>query len=501
MEHSRIILSDLLRQQKVTTDGYLANYCETELKELMKQIDIVMNTKTSKWEQEVKSLQQKLQTRQTECDSTRDRLEWTQTEVAKLQQNVSLAESKHRRTVQEYEKELVGVREQLLTMRREYDRLCRKHEKRQQTKVQMQEQASVEQQHSAYEIEAMRRKLNDFATKESDWGKKEEGMRCQVDALTQKNNELSSKSKSLTQALSHSQEQLQKAQEEAKLTATLKSRLNNLEVAFNQANCSVTEQFNVNVKLRESLRDLQVAHKAQYEQLLQRTTADGRSSQSVNPHGERAQLTALLQQQAVSIKAMNDNASFLDKQLGDVTAQSEQKSAELRTRLAEIDILQRENAALRSSAKERCTRESREMANGTKKLEEENATLKQTVRRLEDSLAQLHAWLDEAAARERPSPKSPKTRRRADGSAPRPDDTSPALVEFVTNVDQLLRNCSTWSENNQTELSSTERERDSVTRKFLLEEERQQNELENLLDAHMLRLQEGADKILNKLAT
>lgn len=502
METSSNLWKTLEQQQKLPSVNHLVRHCEIELAELMKQVDLEVKAKKLKWEREAESLKQSLKSKEVECETTRASLLHTKATVGELKQRLELAEGKHDQTAEHYKKEVSAVQQQLMTVKREHERLQKKHEKHQRIVSQKHEQVATEQQQSQAEIQTLQQKLSELKDREAQHQKELEDSTSRVNSLAKEKEAMKCKFDLVEQQLQALQKTLKTAQEDAKLCSTLKSRLQHLETAYSQANSKVEEQYEINLKLRDSIRELEKSYKNQAEKY-HKLREDSRTEAGAE---KESQLLSLLQRQATSFRNVNDKTYSLELQLKEMTAKSEKQSLEHDSLLAEVKALRRENQILKDTIAEepKCGHNHNEQ-NRLSELEAENEQLRINISELEKTQMQLQMNLSESRKASSALPlvlvEFQKVRTERDELAKlanRSRKAETAVADFMSNVQQLLSDSATWNDNNQLH-GGDGNKGNLVTEKFLGEEECHQKRLEILLDSHMESLQTEAQKIVNNL--
>ncbi|XP_030073005.1 centrosomal protein of 63 kDa isoform X2 [Microcaecilia unicolor] len=150
--------------QKQESRGRLLTSCETELQELMRQIDIMVLHKKSEWESQTRAISALLKLREQELASAREMLEQSHREVGKLQQQLDSLGRVKQSLSEEYEHQLGKVQEELIRLKRSYEKLQRK-----QLKEAREEAKSKREDHT--EVNRLSRKTEDFCQKSLDWEK------------------------------------------------------------------------------------------------------------------------------------------------------------------------------------------------------------------------------------------------------------------------------------------------------------------------------------------
>ncbi|XP_053312511.1 deuterosome assembly protein 1 [Spea bombifrons] len=97
--------------------------CENELEDLMKQIDIMVNSKKVEWERQVTSLEQRLEARTEELAEARHALDQKTCELGILYTRLEQADRAHCEKVENYERQLQALKHQLCKLKKNYEKL------------------------------------------------------------------------------------------------------------------------------------------------------------------------------------------------------------------------------------------------------------------------------------------------------------------------------------------------------------------------------------------
>ncbi|XP_075707589.1 deuterosome assembly protein 1 isoform X2 [Rhinoderma darwinii] len=97
--------------------------CESELEELMRQIDIMVNSKKVEWEKQVLVLEQRLGDQDQELTTTRCTLDQKDCEIRVLSKKLEEADGNQYEVVRKYETQLEELKNQLCKLKKSYDKL------------------------------------------------------------------------------------------------------------------------------------------------------------------------------------------------------------------------------------------------------------------------------------------------------------------------------------------------------------------------------------------
>ncbi|XP_030332221.1 deuterosome assembly protein 1 [Strigops habroptila] len=148
--------------------------CETELPELVHQIDIVVNSKKVEWERKMKALEAKMDIQNQELASAQSELDQKGQEVGLLQQKLEDLQKTKYEMAQNYEIQLQALKSELSKLTHSYEKL-RLHQLKQK-KVESREKHE-ERIEMPSELSDSYKKLEEFKAKSREWDKK--GTICQ----------------------------------------------------------------------------------------------------------------------------------------------------------------------------------------------------------------------------------------------------------------------------------------------------------------------------------
>uniref|UniRef100_A0A3P8UNN4 Centrosomal protein 63 n=1 Tax=Cynoglossus semilaevis TaxID=244447 RepID=A0A3P8UNN4_CYNSE len=103
--------------------------CEPELRELMRQIDIMVNHQKKSWEAENHDLRVRLKSGQDDLQATSNIIKRRDLEIGLLHKQLENVQTDQQQLISKYEQQLQKVREELNRLKRSYQKLERKHVK------------------------------------------------------------------------------------------------------------------------------------------------------------------------------------------------------------------------------------------------------------------------------------------------------------------------------------------------------------------------------------
>ncbi|KAJ8310438.1 hypothetical protein KUTeg_012303 [Tegillarca granosa] len=151
-----------LQQNDKLPKGILASSCEAELQALIEQIDIMMAAKCSDWERQVQSLSSKLDVRERENVIHRSTIEQKNKEIGHLKQQVESRDQTQRDIDNHYNSQLSLLKSEVQKMKRDYEKLNRKHLKQAKDVELERSRSNTELQESTAQIEKLTNKLERF---------------------------------------------------------------------------------------------------------------------------------------------------------------------------------------------------------------------------------------------------------------------------------------------------------------------------------------------------
>ncbi|XP_077341115.1 deuterosome assembly protein 1 [Lithobates pipiens] len=164
--------------------------CENDLEELMKQIDIMVNSKKVEWEKQVHIMEQKLEVRDQELIGARGVLDQKDCEIRILSKKLEIADRSREETVENYEKQLEVLKSQLCKLKKSYEKLqfyC----------VKSQKNAPIAgtpgQEKSQSELICLSQKLEEYNIQAKQWQKQRLLYQNDLNALNEKRKALQEK--------------------------------------------------------------------------------------------------------------------------------------------------------------------------------------------------------------------------------------------------------------------------------------------------------------------
>ncbi|KAM5164022.1 centrosomal protein of 63 kDa isoform 1-T1 [Mantella aurantiaca] len=148
--------------QKKGKSGTLYSSCEEELKELMKQIDIMLDHKKAEWEAHTETLNTILQLREQELNISRAREDRLSQEIKTVRKQLAEQEESNLEKTAEYESQLTQFQEELNKLKRAYEKVQRRHHR-------LEVKGKAEEERT--EVSRLTRRLEEFRQRSLDWEK------------------------------------------------------------------------------------------------------------------------------------------------------------------------------------------------------------------------------------------------------------------------------------------------------------------------------------------
>uniref|UniRef100_U3J4D7 Deuterosome assembly protein 1 n=1 Tax=Anas platyrhynchos platyrhynchos TaxID=8840 RepID=U3J4D7_ANAPP len=151
-----------------------ASPCDTQLQELLHQIDITVNSKKVEWERKMKALEAKMDIQDQELARAQSKLDQKGQEVGLLQQKLENLQKNKYEMAQSYETQLQALKSQFSKLTHSYEKL-RLHQLKQKD---LQSRGKCEESlETPIELSNLSKKLEEFKAKSREWDKK--GTICQ----------------------------------------------------------------------------------------------------------------------------------------------------------------------------------------------------------------------------------------------------------------------------------------------------------------------------------
>uniref|UniRef100_A0A8C3T8V4 Centrosomal protein 63 n=1 Tax=Chelydra serpentina TaxID=8475 RepID=A0A8C3T8V4_CHESE len=391
----------------LSAEGFLTS-CETELQELMKQIDIMVAHKKSEWEGQTQALEACLEIREQELSSVRTVLNEKHKEVGRLRQQLEHMEQVKQGMAVEYEQQLKKFQEELGRLKRSYEKLQKKQlkEAREGPKSQGDDQS---------EVSRLTKKIEEFRQKSLDWEKQRLLYQQQVASLEAQRKALTEQSELIqTQLTSRKQvlESLQLASQSEiqHVTSKLERASDTIcanELEVERLNMRVDDLTGANQKILEDHQSVQeeLGHSKKMLEVLQEEKLELRVTlQSQEDFIKSSKMQQeQLQRELASITETLHSKEFLIRSLEEHLHEKHlsQEFPELEHILLQLDLAQKNEKNLQSEVARlegslgainaRCIQLSKELTEKCKELrvmEEHHCHAKAEIKKLKEQLSQ-----------------------------------------------------------------------------------------------------------------
>ncbi|CAH3105748.1 unnamed protein product [Porites lobata] len=198
-----IFSESLIRKGSLTS-------CEEELRELMRQIDLMVSAKKSEWENHMHAVQIQLDKKAKELEFVKSEMEHKSQEVGRLQQKVDEMEMTQRDLVAEYEEHVLHLKEEVDNLKYEHDKLQKKSNKQAAQVEKERDQLFTNLKSKGTEVDTLKDQIEEYQAKmlELEGGRKARDDR--IKALENQKKALIEKSDLMQQQLLGYQAQLNK---------------------------------------------------------------------------------------------------------------------------------------------------------------------------------------------------------------------------------------------------------------------------------------------------
>ncbi|CAH1782171.1 unnamed protein product [Owenia fusiformis] len=250
---------DLKRAKRLPASPNLVVSCETELQELMKQIDIMVHERRMEWERDVQRLQGRLEVKDNENMIQKTTLEQKHREIGQLRHQLEGQETAQRDMVIEYERQLAHIKGEATNLRKAYEKLQRKHGKNSKDTEKEKQKTSFELKESLSEIDRLKKQLEEYRIQSREWDLQKTTYQTQIDSLESQRKTLAEKCDFIQHQSSGYQSELEKRRHLLESSeVTLKSQISRLEGELERSK-DIIETQNIELdRLRASQEEFKV---------------------------------------------------------------------------------------------------------------------------------------------------------------------------------------------------------------------------------------------------
>lgn len=198
-----IFSESLIRKGSLTS-------CEEELRELMRQIDLMVTAKKAEWENHIHAVKIQLDKKTKELDFVKVQLEQKSQEVGGLQQKVDEMEMTQRDIVTEYEEHVIHLKEEVDHLKYEHEKLQKKSSKQTTHIEKERDQLLADLKSRDSEVDKLKDRLEEYKTKMLEWEGGRKARDDRIRGLESQKKALIEKSDMMQQQLLGYQAQLNK---------------------------------------------------------------------------------------------------------------------------------------------------------------------------------------------------------------------------------------------------------------------------------------------------
>ncbi|XP_072179994.1 centrosomal protein of 63 kDa-like isoform X2 [Diadema setosum] len=193
-------------------DGSLSS-CEAELQELMRQIDIMVNSKRLEWEASLKSTEAQLKQREEELTSVKMTLDLKSAEVSRLTHELSGMERSQKELVSQYEQQVDVLRKELKLLQKSYEKLQRHHGKQGEGAEKAKEEFGDKLRQARVDLKMAQTKIDDYEVQSREWDVQRRAFKKQVESLETQRQKLAENCQALQEDVAAYKHQLGKRQQ------------------------------------------------------------------------------------------------------------------------------------------------------------------------------------------------------------------------------------------------------------------------------------------------
>ncbi|XP_071492764.1 centrosomal protein of 63 kDa-like [Diadema antillarum] len=193
-------------------DGSLSS-CEAELQELMRQIDIMVNSKRLEWEASLKSTEAQLKQREEELTSVKMTLDLKSAEVSRLTHELTGMERSQKELVSQYEQQVDVLRKELKLLQKSYEKLQRHHGKQGEGAEKAKEEFGDKLRQARVDLKLAQTKIDDYEVQSREWDVQRRAFKKQVESLETQRQKLAENCQALQEDVAAYKHQLGKRQQ------------------------------------------------------------------------------------------------------------------------------------------------------------------------------------------------------------------------------------------------------------------------------------------------
>ncbi|XP_076435991.1 centrosomal protein of 63 kDa-like [Babylonia areolata] len=261
MDRLSSVWAELQKSNRLPSSGVMSS-CQTELQELMYQLDVMLSSKKQQWMQETEELQARLHAKEKELRTQQTALEIKTREMEDMKNQMEGLNKAQKAIVDEYEDHLSNLRSEVLKVRKEYEKLHKQHHRYKRDLQRKRDQAVDEKKEGEEEIRRLREKLQEYDSREKEWEHKVRGQQHEIDMLEAQKRTLVEKCEFIQQQSKTYQSQVGRRREmQDSAEDNLKSRISQLEANVDRSTQTIVAQKEKIEKLKGSLDEAMASHK------------------------------------------------------------------------------------------------------------------------------------------------------------------------------------------------------------------------------------------------
>ncbi|XP_077988003.1 deuterosome assembly protein 1-like [Glandiceps talaboti] len=236
--------------------------CEAELQELMRQIDIMVNNKKLDWDREMQTVQAKVDLRDKEAINLRADLESKHQEVGRLRYQLDSVERTQKDLVNQYEEQIMRLRNEMSNLKHDYERLQKHHNKQVLNVQRTREKVTAEFSGNSTELRRAQQKVDEYKAKLKDSESQKRLLQQQLIGTESQNKTLKEKCDLLQQQAGGYQDQLSKRRQLIDNTElNFRTQQSQLEGQLSRAQDTIQHKESMLQKLKTSVEETLASNK------------------------------------------------------------------------------------------------------------------------------------------------------------------------------------------------------------------------------------------------
>ncbi|OCT96196.1 deuterosome assembly protein 1 [Xenopus laevis] len=267
------------------------SFCETELEELMHQIDIMVSNRKVEWEKHVTVLERKMEAQDQELTEARSLLDEKNHEIGILCKKLEGVNKAQHEMVQKYERQLQELKYQLSKLKKSYEKLHFHQEKQQKNET---AERCAEQERSRCELQWLSQKLEEFKARSKEWDKQRALYQDHLRSMDEQRKSLAEKCQLFQkESLSYQEQLSSQKQQQSEAIANNQSemrRLRNLLEAFQE---TIRSDGVIKENLKSTVKEITLSRdslKDENQQLLQELKKWQKQSQNMEAQLYKAKM-------------------------------------------------------------------------------------------------------------------------------------------------------------------------------------------------------------------